>query len=589
MAGFSPPTFVNDIRTITKKHYQLPKADRVEKTISSFSLTGKAIFFLFVLAFIASGLYLLVRVSNSYMVEVPAQGGTLTEGVLGLPRFINPVLSVTDAGQDIASLVFSGLMRKTPQGEFLPDLAESYAVSEDGLTYSFILKEDATFHDGNPVTTNDIEFTIKKAQDPAIKSPRRAQWEGVTIVKHDERHIDFVLKQPYSWFLENATIGILPEHIWKDVGVDEFPFSTYNTNAIGAGPYRIARIKTNNGGIPLYYALEAFNNYVGEKPLIENIVIRFYSNQEKLLAAYESGEIRSMNSVFPEVARSLEESGARIEQTTLPRIFGIFFNQNQAPLFLDKDVKRALLLATDKEAIVREVLSGYGNTVENPLPPHLVTNDTAATSTLEERRQEAVALLEEAGWKRNEEGVLEKKTSKETTVLSFSISTGDAPELKKSAELLKSQWEAIGARVEIKVFESGDLNQNIIRPRKYDALLFGEIVNRDIDLFAFWHSSQRNDPGLNVALYANTKADKALESIRSATTHEEKEAHFETFAAEVAADIPAIFIYAPDFLYILPKDLQGFSMQQVTDPSERFLGIREWYLETDRVWKIFVR
>jgi len=173
--------------------------------------------------------------------------------------------------------------------------------------------------------------------------------------------------------------------------------------------------------------------------------------------------------------------------------------------------------------------------------------------------------------------------------LAFSISTSDVAELKDAGELIKSMWEELGARVELKVFETGDLNQNVIRPRKYESLLFGEIIGHDSDLFAFWHSSQRNDPGLNIALYANITTDKLLQDARTISDVNVRIEAFKEFQQELRADIPAVFIYAPDFIYVLPKNVRGVSIGQVTTPSERFLNIYEWFIETDNVWAIFVK
>ena len=173
--------------------------------------------------------------------------------------------------------------------------------------------------------------------------------------------------------------------------------------------------------------------------------------------------------------------------------------------------------------------------------------------------------------------------------LSFSLSTSDVPELKAVALRIKTQWEAMGASVELKIFESGDLNQNVIRPRKYDAILFGEIIGRDSDLFAFWHSSQRNDPGLNIAMYMNSVADKLLEDMRRAIDKEKRTVAYEKFRAEIKKDVPAVFIYAPEFVYILPQKIKGVSIGTITVPAARFLNINEWYIDTDIESKVFVK
>jgi peptide/nickel transport system substrate-binding protein len=167
--------------------------------------------------------------------------------------------------------------------------------------------------------------------------------------------------------------------------------------------------------------------------------------------------------------------------------------------------------------------------------------------------------------------------------------TADAPDLKQAAGELKDSWIKLGAGVDVKVFEPSELYQNIIRTRAYDALLFGEAAGRDNDLFAFWHSSQRNAPGLNVAMYANSKVDKILEGIRSATGTDAMAASYAELDQMIGADFPAVFLYAPDFVYAVPKALKGVDLGVMTAPADRFGSVSDWYLGTERVWKIFAK
>ena len=160
-------------------------------------------------------------------------------------------------------------------------------------------------------------------------------------------------------------------------------------------------------------------------------------------------------------------------------------------------------------------------------------------------------------------------------------------ELVKAAELIKQDLEAVGIKVEVKTFETGNLNQNVIRPRKYDALLFGEIVNREPDLFAFWHSSQRKDPGLNIAMYTNTKVDKILEEASTLVEEKPRIEKYLQFSEEIKKDMPAVFLYSPDFIYIVSKNLQGSKTNHIISPSDRYLNVYLWYTQTENVWKVF--
>ena len=577
-----------EILSLLRKKWNLPKEKPINRAIHSFTPAERTIFYISVVLFVVNGFLLSTEVSNAFLEKIPTSGGTLVEGIVGNPRFINPVLALSDADKNMTALVYSGLMRLDENGRAVPDLAESVSLSEDKLTYRAVLREGAHFQDGTIVTADDIVFTISKIADPLIKSPRKGNWEGVTIEKIDDKTVSFRLKKPYTPFIYNLSIGILPKEIWKNVTADEFTFSQFNTLPIGSGPYKVSRVERNSGGIPDYYELESFDSGTG-KPFIKKLVLRFYSSEAELADAYGNGDVESVGGLSAENLLNINKNGAKVLQTPLPRVFALFFNQSKSAALRDQSVRLALRVASPKERIIEEVFGGNAKPISGPLPAGLYPWTTEIfEQPLEERVNAAAKILESAGWKKGPSGILEKKSGSETIKLSFSISTGDAPELRAAAELLKAVWQPLGIEVKILTFESGELNQSVIRTRQFDALLFGELVGREADLYPFWHSSQRTDPGLNIALYANSKADKLLEEARVARNLGDAEESMKAFYEEVARDAPAIFLYTPNFVYILPEKVKSAELSALGASHERFSTIREWYIETDRVWKIFL-
>ncbi|MEK7652466.1 MAG: ABC transporter substrate-binding protein [Patescibacteria group bacterium] len=577
-----------------RKRFDIPLIEKLDKTFHSFSFLERIAFLIFSFLLVSSTISILWKINNYISTEIPVEGGKITEGIIGFPRFINPVLAISDADRDLSILVYSGLMKATPDGRIIKDIAKSYEISEDGLTYTFKIRDDAVFHDGEPVRADDILFTIQKSQDSVIKSPKRAAWDGVQVEKIGEKEVRFILKQPYSPFLENTTLGILPKHIWSTIDSEQFVFSRFNIEPIGSGPYKIKSIKSDSAGISEYYILEPFDNYSLGKPFISEIETRFYSNEEELNKAYEKGSITSMNTISSLIADELKKDGKRVETYPLPRIFAVFLNQNQAQIFTNKEVRQALDIATDKEYIVKEILNNYGEVAETPIPPGSIKLKTIdrnkAFQDAKAKTNAAIDVLEKNGWKLSKDkNIRTKKVGKKIESLEFTMATSNVPELKKTAQLIQNMWAKIGVKVNLQFFETSNLNQDIIRPRKYDALLFGEIVGRDMDLFAFWHSSQRNDPGLNIASYTNIKTDKILEGIRKMSNEKEKYKKYIDFIEEVKKDTPAIFLYSPDFVYTVPKNLKGFELGVVTTSAERFLDVNNWYINTQKVWNIFVQ
>ena len=176
----------------------LPSKNEVKKAVSHFSKREYFVFLGFLIIFCISTLIILQKINKSFMVNVPLQGGSITEGIVGTPRFVNPVLAFSDADNDLVSLIYSGLMRKNTDGTLTPDLVSKYETSKDGLTYTFTLRDKIYFHDNKAVTADDVVFTIDKIKDPVIKSPKKGNWDGVSVEKIDEKTIKFTLKQPYA-------------------------------------------------------------------------------------------------------------------------------------------------------------------------------------------------------------------------------------------------------------------------------------------------------------------------------------------------------------------------------------------------------
>ena len=580
---------------------------KINRIFKSFSITERIIFSVVLVVFILSGLAILSEVNKKFTEVIPVYGGTYTEGVVGYARFINPLLSYTDADKDLTSLIYAGLLKASPNGQLVSELADSYTISADGLTYDFKLKNNLKFHDGYPLTTDDVEFTIQKVLDPSINSPKALNWNGVETTKVSPTEIKFVLKKPYAPFIENMTMGILPKHIWANVQNEVFDVSAFNREPIGAGAYKIKSSAKDASGLYQSYTLESFSNYADGKPLIEDFVVKFYKNEDDAINAYNKGAIDGLGGITPATAMKANVKNISTDKdhsikTTLPRLFAVFFNQSQAPVLLNKEVRSALNTAVDKQTLINDVFGGFATIADGPIPYSQQTDTGKMADGALQNKDEAPGatniekakqILTDAGWKMGADGVMIKETKKgkavSTQTLTFTLSTSNIPELKKTAEELKDTWAKIGAKVDIEVFDGADLNQKVIKPRKYSALLFGNIINRDLDLYPFWHSSQRNDPGLNMALYANIKVDKLLDIARSSTDNDTRAQAFDDIETEINKDIPAIFLYSPDYIYLTSGRAKNIQIETLNHPYERFANINQWYINTENIWRFLIR
>ncbi len=275
----------NETRTI------FPRKKEVNKAIHAFSYWEMITFIILFIGLIVSAFLMLKKVNDQYLVERPTFGGTLKEGVIGSPRFINPVLATSNTDRDLTSIIFSGLMKKGIDGKMENDLAESLEVSPDKLTYTFKIKDDAMFHDETLVRSDDVIFTINQIQDGKLKSPVQANWQNVIVTKIDERTVTFKLPSPYTAFLESTSIGILPSHIWREVDIDDFTFSDLNIFAIGSGPYEIKNIERKKNGVIENVTLKSFDPYYGNKGYISKIKFVFFKNDDDLVKALQKNNV----------------------------------------------------------------------------------------------------------------------------------------------------------------------------------------------------------------------------------------------------------------------------------------------------------
>lgn len=545
------------------------------------------------LIMLVSGTVLLYRMNKSTLVAIPHNGGIYREGIVGIPRFINPLLAATDADRDLVSVIYAGLLTHDPTGALVPELAaQPCAVSEDGTMYTCLLKEGLTFHDGTPLTADDIVFTVTQAANASLHNTVFADWDGVTVAAQDERTVVFTLPHAYAPFIENMTIGILPKHLWSTLPQEEFSFSAMNNAPIGAGPYRVDEIVRDATGVPVEYRLSAFDAYGLGKSHISRLIFHMFRNAADAEEAYVQRTIDALSGIDPENVPALTEdttSHTTLQRIPMLRIFGVFFNHNQQPIFLRDEVRAALDRTAPRDTIVETVLGGYGTPLTTPVPPYalpLSTTSSAVPRTVaDEVLPEVQEDLASAGWMHGTStNTYELATKSGVQPFAFSLATAHTDELARVAEQLATTWRSLGASVTVNLFDPIDLTQSVIRPRKYDALLFGEVLGHGMDLYAFWHSSQRNDPGLNVAQYADIESDSLLELARTTSDPAARAALIAHLNERIAAHHAAVFLYAPDLLYVTRDTLHTPPLHPLADPSERFDSIHEWYLETDLVW-----
>lgn len=518
---------------------------------------------------------------------VAASGGTYREAIVGYPQYINPLLAQTnDVDMDLTRLLFSGLFRRTKEQRLEPDLITDYEISEDQLTYTFYLRRDTVWHDEQPLTANDVIFTIQAIQDPNWQSPLEPSMRSVEVSKIDEYTFTLKLQEPFAPFLSSLTFGILPEHVWFDaykVSPQNITLSEYNIRPIGSGPFIFDSLVKDTNGILKSYHIRPFEKYYGAKPYLEEVSFFFFPDQASAVAAVEQHEADGTAFMTSEQTAILKSRarGLNYYRLQLPQYTAIFFNQEHSDILATDAVRQAIVYGVDRETIIQEALHGEGEGIYTPILPGYIGHNAEIEKydfDLERGKQ----ILEEAGFTVPEGGEFREKDG---TLLEFSIATVNQEEFLKTLEVLKTNWTKMGIKVNINIYEPADIQEQIIKPRKYEALLFGEIMGSDPDPYAFWHSSQMEHPGLGLAVFYQKNIDDLLETARKTSDEEQRRLKYFHFQNILAEEIPAIFLYNPYYTYALSNDLKGIQSQYISQPSDRFADIQNWHIETDRIKK----
>lgn len=573
-----------------------PLKSKIKKAFIALSVFEKVAFSILLFIAIFTGFKLLYSGYSSISTEVPAQGGIVTEATTDYSRFINPVLARSDVDKDLVVMIYSGLLKPDSNNVLINDLADSIVKSDDGLTYTVKLKNNLKFQDGNPLTVDDVIFTIQKIKDPAIKSPIAPNWTGVDVRKIDDNSIQFILPEAYEPFVQNLTVGILPSHLWASSSADSFDINPLNRKPIGSGPYKVSTVKESNPGVVSEYTMVPFENYVSGKALISRYVFDMYKDEDSAVKAVIDGKADVVSGISIDLFR--KNKNALVKNSTLytpllPRIYALFFNQSNAPVLLNPEVRSALNQSIDSADLLKTVREGFGKSTDSPIPGVMLSDDANSTSTMTKESRIALAqkTLTDKGWTKGTDGIFQKQTTlnKKTTTsrLSLSISTSNSPELKAIADYVAGVWKSLGIEVNVQIYESSDLADKVVRPRKYDVLLFGQVVGRDWDLYPFWHSSQQKDLGLNLAMYANKKVDAALEKLRSSSLDQDKKDAVATITKEIQSDMSAIFLYSPEYLFLMSPSIHGVNVSSIDAGNERLYGVNQWYTETKRILNAF--
>jgi peptide/nickel transport system substrate-binding protein len=507
----------------------------------------------------------------------PAYGGTYVEGVAGVPQYLNPVIAATDVDEDVSRLAFSGLTRYDQTGAIVPDLASAFHTESDGRIWTFDIREDATWHDGQPVTADDVVFTVKLLQDRGYVGPYSDAFRGVSVDRIAARTVRFTLPDVYGPFADSTTVPLLPSHVLGNVPYAELSRQPFNSSPIGTGPFRVTEVDARQ--IVLLRNDDFYRTRPTRgRPYLDKVVLRFYPDSTEALLALSRGEIDGvggLSSQDAERARSLK--GAVLYSLPTDNFASLFLNvRPDRVVFRDRAVRQAIATAIDRGRVLRLAADGRGTVADEFVPSSswaYVRDVTRYTFSTED----ATALLDQADWKDHDgDGIRDKGGQK----LAFAISTSDEPARTAAATQIQRDLTAVGMSVTVKSMPFGQLVDSVARQRSFDALLVEIAVSGDPDPYTFFHSTEVNDPGHNFSGFSTLPIDRNLEAARRTFDEAARRELYAPVFQAISKEVPVVFLYFSDYLYAQSRQVQGLRIAPLTDPRERFWNIEDWYVKT---------
>jgi peptide/nickel transport system substrate-binding protein len=533
---------------------------------------------------VVAALLLTQQPSVSPILPEPASGGIYTEALVGSFGRLNPLLDLNNpADRDVDRLLFSSLIKFDAHGVPQPDLAESWGVSADGTIYNVTLRGNANWHDGTPVTSDDVLYTLDllRTQYSAYSPDVRTLWDGVQITRLNEKNIKFVLTEPFVPFLDYLTFGILPKHLLGTISPEQMGSSEFNLAPVGSGPYKFDHLMVESGKIS-GVVLTVSKDYFGQVPFVEQIVFRYYPSAQAAFSAYQAGEVLGISQITSDVLSSaLSETNLSFYSSRLPRITLILLNlgDNQLPFFQDKQIRTALMLDLNRQWMVDNLLQGQGIIADSPILPgtwayydgveHVGFDPDAA-----------VAKLKAAGYVLPANGSVR---AKDDVFLSFTMAYPDDDLHSQLAQVIQQDWAAIGVEVKLKAVSYDSLLNDYLTPRTYQAVLVDLDLTRsyDPDPYPFWHQAEITG-GQNYSQWDNRPASEYIEQARVLADSAIRTRLYRNFQVVFSRELPALLMYYPVYTYAVDQRMQGVQGAPFFESADRFNGIANWYLITRR-------
>ena len=502
----------------------------------------------------------------------PVTGDWLVRHLSSEPATLNPI-TATDAYESVINgYIYESLLELDNETlELVPRLAERWEVSDDKLQFTFTLKDGLHWQDGKAITTEDILYTFDRVTDPLVDAPHlRSYYKDLKKVEAlDEKTVRFTYAYPYFKALDMiGGLSIMPKHIFEGAEGQDFNTHPVGRAPVGSGPYRFVKWETGTDIV-----LERYPDYWGEKHHMERIVFKIITDNTVALQVLKKQEMDFMGFTPIQWVRQTDSDrfNNNFDKLRYPSLGYSYIGWNlRKPMFMDKRVRRALAMLTDREAFVENLWYGLGRVVSGNFFIDTPEYDKSIEPLLFDLGA-AVKLLEEAGWSDHDgDGVIDREGIPFRFEFTFSSGSTTGEQI---ATILQENLKKVGIEMTIRQLEWALFTQ-LLDDRAFDAVTLGWRLPVLADPYQVWHSSQA-DKGSNFVGFVSEEADRIIVDARSEFDREKRSAMYRRFHRILHEEQPYTFLFSRDSLVALDKRFENVKVYPLGPDST------EWYVPTE--------
>ncbi|MCY4010455.1 MAG: peptide ABC transporter substrate-binding protein [Candidatus Saccharibacteria bacterium] len=573
----------------TKPNLKLSTSQQLDRyLVSRLPNSGNMLLFLIIwmvfITFLISGTLFQIRALTPLYTQIHyTEGGTYTEGLVGRPSNFNPIYATTQPDQAVSELVFASLFEYDFQNKLVPILAQSITADNKTQQYTLTLKKDLKWHDGQPITADDLIFTIETIQNPEAQSPLRDNWQGVGVDKIDDYTVNFTLEASFSPFATNLTLSIIPKHLLEQEDIKQLRRSSFNYQPVGSGAFQFNHLTHVNTSAGDEFKIQLSRNPIWSaspsQPLVDYFQFWLVPSADRVTELFNQGQLSGSPDL---IANQIDLVELEDYQTVDLRLMtGVYlFFKNSDSVLKNRTIRQVLTHALDIESLVKD-LEGRQQIISGPLLPEH-KGYQAKDDTIHFKPQLASQLLVEAGYSK-----INGYWQRDGRILSLTLTTQRETDYETVAQGIVKQLDQFGIEVKLDLRHADQIPFEIFQNHNYGSmLLFGLNLGRDADVYSYWHSSQIDSDSilrLNLAQYRSSEADEALEAGRSRLDPSLRQDRYEDFQTTWASDFPSLPLYRPNFRYYTFGDVRGPDRSLLLEKSiNRFFDVNNWAVKTKR-------